>query len=156
MVRRGFRKAPPQPRRKINVTEFKEGHEKKAGRKAGVPNRITTSIKQAILDAVALCGADGKGKDGAVGYLFNIARTEPGLMVRLLEKILPTQLTGANEGPIRLVALPPEILAGLPDAELAVMEAVYARLQSGKVSVGPDAQQGDADAYAESLRETHH
>ena len=62
------------------------------GRKKGTPNKTTVMLKQAILDAAALVGQDGKGKDGLVGYLKMLAVKERPVYARLLERVLPLQL----------------------------------------------------------------
>jgi hypothetical protein len=63
-----------------------------AGRAKGKRNRTTVMLKEAILTAAELCGQDGKGKDGMVGYLKMLAVKERALFTRLLEKVLPMQL----------------------------------------------------------------
>ena len=47
-----------------------------AGRAKGKRNRTTIMLKEAILTAAELAGADGKGKDGMVGYLRMLAVNE--------------------------------------------------------------------------------
>src|SRR3982074_3296129 len=63
-----------------------------AGRAKGKRNKTTIMLKEAILTAAELCGQDGRGKDGMVGYLKMLAVKERGLFSRLLEKVLPMQL----------------------------------------------------------------
>lgn len=63
-----------------------------AGRPKGKRNKTTIMLKEAILEAAALVGSNGKGKDGLVGYLENLARTHKPVYARLLEKVLPMQL----------------------------------------------------------------
>jgi hypothetical protein len=63
-----------------------------AGRARGKRNKTTVMLKEAILTAAELCGADGKGKDGMVGYLKMLAVKERPLFTRLLERVLPMQL----------------------------------------------------------------
>lgn len=48
-------------------------------------------VKEAVLEAAAMVGRDGKGKDEMVGYLAWLARAEPAVFGRMLEKIMPTQ-----------------------------------------------------------------
>lgn len=63
-----------------------------AGRPRGKRNKTTLMLKEAILTAAELCGADGRGKDGMVGYLKMLAVKERALFTRLLERVLPMQL----------------------------------------------------------------
>jgi hypothetical protein len=62
------------------------------GRKKGVPNKVTTQLKEMILNALE--------KAGGEEYLQTQARDNPGPFMTLLGKILPTQLTGKDGGPI--------------------------------------------------------
>jgi hypothetical protein len=63
--------------------------ERRGGRAPGVPNKMTTTLKDAILKAAELVGADGKGKDGLVGYLKDLAGNRKELFVPLLARVLP-------------------------------------------------------------------
>jgi hypothetical protein len=51
------------------------------------------NLLEAILLAAAKCGEDGAGRNGLVGYFYRIAREEPKLMMRLIERILAHELT---------------------------------------------------------------
>jgi hypothetical protein len=57
-----------------------------------VKNKLGLKVKEAILEAAERSGSNGKGKDGAVGYLVWLSRTEPAVFGRMLEKIMPTQI----------------------------------------------------------------
>lgn len=72
----------------------------KTGRAKGTPNKTTKLLKDAILRAAEIAGEDGKGKGKLVGYCTFLARKEPKAFAQLLGKVLPTQLTGADGGPI--------------------------------------------------------
>lgn len=63
-----------------------------------MPNKTTALLKDAILRAAAEAG----GGD-MVEYLTVQARTNPGPFMALLGKVLPMQVTGADDGPIRTV-----------------------------------------------------
>jgi hypothetical protein len=63
-----------------------------AGRKPGVPNKITTDIKELILGALQDVG----GRQ----YLAARAIDTPASFLTLIGKILPMQLTGENGAPI--------------------------------------------------------
>ena len=54
------------------------------------------ALKEAALIAAGLCGQDGKGKGQLVGYMRMLAREEPAVFARLLERILPTQANSDN------------------------------------------------------------
>ena len=71
--------------------------ERRGGRKAGTPNRVTASLKEAILLAAEAVGADGKGKDGLLGYLTTLARRHPAIFVPLLGRVLPPQIDQKTE-----------------------------------------------------------
>lgn len=65
---------------------------KRGGRIAGVPNKVTGALRQAILQAAEGVGLDGRGKDGLVGYLRRLAIFEPVAYAGLLRAILPHQI----------------------------------------------------------------
>lgn len=73
-----------------------------AGRQKGSVNKTTALLKDAIIMAAELEGSDRKGKDGLVGYLRFLARKHPVVYERLLEKLLPYQLSGAGGGPVQV------------------------------------------------------
>jgi len=62
------------------------------GRPKGLPNKTTALLKDAILQAADQAGADGRGKDGLVGYLKARALDTPGPFLALLGKVLPVQV----------------------------------------------------------------
>lgn len=74
------------------------------GRKKGVPNKVNTALKEAILQAAEAAGGAG----GIVGYLTLQAKESPAAFIGLLGKIIPTQteVTGANGGPIQTQDVP--------------------------------------------------
>jgi hypothetical protein len=76
------------------------------GRVAGVPNKTTAALKDAILAAGAAVGMDGKGKDGLVGYLKRVAAEDVKAFSGLLGKVLPLQITGEGGGPVVISASP--------------------------------------------------
>ena len=81
--------------------DFQKGMKKRGGRQKGTPNATTKLLKDAIQTAMELAGSDGRGLDGAAGYLAWMARKHPQVFGRLLERLLPYQLTGAGGGPIQ-------------------------------------------------------
>jgi len=78
-----------------------------AGRKKGVPNKLTTDMKATIVAAFV----DAGGKD----YLVKVAKTDPRTFCWLLDKILPTQVTGiaadAHQGSGFVAGASPEVIA---------------------------------------------
>jgi hypothetical protein len=82
--------------------KFKKGHEKVGGRQPGSQNKVSVLLKDALIKAAEAEGLDRKGKDGLIGYLRMLSRREPAVYGRLLEKLLPYQLTGKDGGPMQL------------------------------------------------------
>lgn len=68
------------------------------GRPKGVPNKTTTKLKEAILQAADEAG----GQEGLVGYLKFLAADSPPAFATLLGKVLPMQITGEDDGPLRV------------------------------------------------------
>ncbi|ANI79019.1 hypothetical protein [Sphingobium sp. EP60837] len=71
------------------------------GRPKGVPNKTTTMLKDAILQAATKAG----GKDGLIGYLVTQATANPQSFLPLLGKVLPMQVTGEDGGPIKVTRI---------------------------------------------------
>jgi hypothetical protein len=67
---------------------------KTGGRTKGTPNKVNAAVKEAIVSAF--------NKVGGEDYLVGIAKTDPRTFCALLGKVMPTQLTGAGDGPIRV------------------------------------------------------
>ena len=85
------RKRLHKPTKDELLANFK-GKRNRQGRKKGVPNKLTTTLKTAIMLAAAAEGSDGKGKDGLVGYLRMVARDMPKTYTHLLGKLLPLEV----------------------------------------------------------------
>ena len=62
-----------------------KGTPKTGGRKKGTPNKISSALKDAILEAAEQAG----GEDGIVGYLVVQAHANPTAFMSLLGKVLP-------------------------------------------------------------------
>ena len=60
-----------------------------AGRKKGVPNKITSDLKAAILGAFDTVGGPQ--------YLVSVAQSDPRTFCTLLGKVLPMQIAGADD-----------------------------------------------------------
>ena len=73
------------------------------GRPKGSRNKTTGALKEAILAAAEKHGEDGNGKDKLAGYCFKLAKEEPKAFAQLLGKVLPMQVTGEDDGPIKVV-----------------------------------------------------
>jgi hypothetical protein len=70
---------------------------KTGGRKKGTPNKTTGLLKDAILVAAERAG----GKDGLIGYLQAQATENAGPFMALLGKVLPTQISGDPDNPVK-------------------------------------------------------
>lgn len=75
------------------------------GRPKGSQNKTTATLKEAILAAAKATGEDGKGRGGLTGYLKHVAQTDVKAFSALLGKVLPMQVTGANDGPIAVTMI---------------------------------------------------
>jgi hypothetical protein len=80
-----------------------KGHPKWGGRVKGTPNRMTTFLKDAAIEAAMRLGSDRKGKDELVGYLMFAAMEEPAAYLSLLGRILPLQAKMRISGAVQLV-----------------------------------------------------
>jgi hypothetical protein len=66
-----------------------KGTPKTGGRKKGTPNKISSALKEAILEAAEQAG----GEHGTVGYLVVQAHANPAAFMSLLGKVLPMTIT---------------------------------------------------------------
>lgn len=74
----------------------------KTGRAKGTPNKTTALLKDAILKAAEQAG-NKVGKEGLVSYLERQASDNPGPFMALLGKVLPMQIVGDPDNPLRTV-----------------------------------------------------
>ena len=65
------------------------------GRPAGVPNKVTTALKETILKAL-----DEAHADGAVAYLKQQAAKNPNAFMALVGRVLPLQVSGDPDAPL--------------------------------------------------------
>lgn len=78
---------------------FEKGNTASArrGRPKGTPNKFTKLLREAILLAAENAG----GKGGTVGYLTKQARENPQTFLPLLGKVLPLQIAGDPDNPVK-------------------------------------------------------
>lgn len=140
-----------------HAASFKKGKDDKRknnGRKKGSKNRLPTSVKEAIVEAMNIAG----GKQGMVGYFLQVIR-DYNLGCRLAEKLIPTQIVGPNDGPIQTLNIPIELMRKMNPTELSVLNTTLMKL--GGLDV-PDSNHpqplmiehqplGDGDAYAREI-----
>jgi hypothetical protein len=69
------------------------------GRPKGIPNKTTTLLKDAILQA----GEQAGGPEGLVGYLRVQATENPGPFMALMGKVLPMQVQGDPDAPLGIL-----------------------------------------------------
>ena len=72
--------------------------ERRGGRQAGTPNKLTAALKDMILTAL-----DEAHEEGSIGYLKQQASANPTAFLTLVGKVLPLQVTGENGGAIQTV-----------------------------------------------------
>ena len=70
---------------------------------SGLPNEAALQLKEAILLAAEQSGEDCQGKGGLVGYLRRIANEDIKTFSGFLAKVLPLQVAGDPESPLRVV-----------------------------------------------------
>lgn len=82
------------------------------GRPKGIPNRTTTLLKDAILQAATKAGGDD-----LVAYLEKQAKENPGPFMALLGKVLPMQVVGDPDNPLRTITRIELVAVDGPDSE---------------------------------------
>ena len=68
---------------------------KTGGRVAGTPNKLSADLRAMILNALSEAGGEH--------YLARQANENPSAFMTLLGKVLPTQVTGHEGGPVTIV-----------------------------------------------------
>lgn len=92
-----------------------KGLPKYGGRKKGTPNKITalaSDVRRVIFEAFDLLGG--------VNYLVTVGRTEPKTFCALLGRVLPSEISGPNGGPIQTQQI--QDLSKLSDEDLNRLE----------------------------------
>ena len=72
----------------------KGGKREGSGRKKGVPNKLTTDVRKAIITAFDMVGG--------AEYLRTLATTDPKAFCALLGKTVPVQVGGDPDNPVRV------------------------------------------------------
>jgi hypothetical protein len=71
---------------------YRKRRTKHGGRKPGTPNKMTTELKEAVIEAAQRVGSDRNGKDGLVGYLMRLGQDDTKTFGTLLRAVLPLQI----------------------------------------------------------------
>ncbi len=79
--------------------------ERRGGRQAGTPNKVTRDLKAMILGALEAKGGQA--------YLEKVADEDPRTFCALLAKVLPMSITGEDGGPLTI-----HILTAVPRPEM--------------------------------------
>lgn len=82
------------------------------GRVKGTPNKTTALLKEAIIKAAEAVGEDGNGKGALTGYCTFLAKAEPKAFAGLLGKVLPMQIAGDPDNPLRTITMIELVAAG--------------------------------------------
>lgn len=135
-----------------------------AGRRPGSKNKSTAEIR-------AAAAASGELPHQ---FMLRVARTPVGSKIDahvvtwedvkwacekcanfFAAKITATELSGPGGGPLRIFSLPPELLRGLPESELVLLEKTLMRLAGGNGMKG-QGRVASASAYAATLNGNGH
>lgn len=76
---------------------------KTGGRQKGTPNKVTGTLKEAILRAANEAG--GGGEEGVVEYLTMQAHENPAAFMGLLGKVLPMQVAHSGIDPVTTIRI---------------------------------------------------
>jgi hypothetical protein len=120
------------------------------GRKPGAKNKFTTKLKDAILAAAEASGSNGKGKNGAIGYLTWLSRAEPAVFGRLLEKVMPLQIDVKDKTDRTMTA--PEAVKRLEERGIPVPPALRSLAENvGQAVVHRQEEDYDAELNGEGF-----
>lgn len=137
---RPARRAPAKPKNTTGLVPFAKGN---AGKKPGTKNKLGVKLKEAILQAAEMSGRNGRGKDGAVGYLVWLSRAEPAVFGRMLEKVMPLQVDFKDKTDRTMNAA--EAVARLKERGIPVPPALLS-LAEGVARAVAERQEADYDA----------
>lgn len=113
------------------------------GRGKGTPNKTTRILREAVILAAEQMGRDGKGKEGLVGYLKKLADKHPDLFVGLLGRVLPMQLVGPSDGPVKV-----EVELTLPEMQRRLEEEGIPLSFDPPVTLLPPARKQTTNGHA--------
>ena len=74
------------------------------GRPKGVPNKVTTAVKEMVVQAL--------DELGGVEYLKKQAKENPTAFMTLVGKIIPTQIAGDPENPLKVIERIERVIVG--------------------------------------------
>ena len=79
---------------------FEKGREKSGGRKAGVPNKTTRAVKDAMMRAL-----EATAEDGGEEFFASLRDSDPKTFATLVGKLIPTQthVSGDDGGPVVVI-----------------------------------------------------
>src|SRR6188768_2328650 len=81
-----------------------------AGRKAGVQNKICRDIREGAIAGFTRHGSNGRGEGGFSGFCYYLAKKHPKTAARIVEKLLPLQVSGklggTTVGQINIMSVP--------------------------------------------------
>ena len=79
---------------------FERGREKTGGRKAGVPNKTTRSVKDALMRAL-----EATAEDGGEEFFTGLRDSDPKTFATLVGKLIPNQthVSGDDGGPVVVI-----------------------------------------------------
>lgn len=80
--------AASRKKRASNPNRGAKPGERRGGRQKGTPNKLTTEVKEMILQAL--------NEAGGVSYLVRQADNNPGPFMTLVGKVLPLQVSGSG------------------------------------------------------------
>lgn len=96
--------------RKVGASAKQAGN-RGMGRKKGVPNKATAAIKDMIIGAL-----HGAHPEGGMAYLIEQADKNPTAFMGLVGKVLPLQIAGDADNPLKLVTVVELIAPGLHES----------------------------------------
>lgn len=91
------------------------------GRPRGSQGKVTKDLKEGLIEGAVLCGYNGAGEGGLVGYCRWLAERHPKVYGHLLAKLLPYNLnaTSAAIQTVKIVSIPSGVFLNHEQMELA-------------------------------------
>jgi transcriptional regulator of met regulon len=87
----------PRRRPRASQGDARLGPENGPGRRQSAKNKATSAFAVALMLAAQQVGEDNRGRNGLVGYLSRMARTEPKLFFRLFIRVAMDQSVSDDE-----------------------------------------------------------